>query len=105
MLKGKEYSNYLYLTGKLAILSVFVLAMVLLAPFFYGWINGMAHKDLCKFAKIKSVWSCGLIVREPGILGAYLQFRIGDQQAEPLPQEKPASTPSPAPQPTPAPSR
>lgn len=82
MTEEKKYcKNYQHIAAKFLIMSVFVLAMAILVPFFYGWINGMAHKNLCKFAKIKSVWSCGLIVREPGILGAYLQFGITDEQA------------------------
>lgn len=84
MAKEKEYyKNYPYLAGKLLIMSLFVLAMTLLVPFFYGWINGMAHKNVCKFLKIKSVWSCGLIVREPGIVAAYIQFSISDEEVKP----------------------
>ncbi|MBI3335710.1 MAG: hypothetical protein HY001_04390 [Candidatus Portnoybacteria bacterium] len=63
-----------FFAKKLVILGIFILVMVILVPFFYGWINGKAHEKLCEAVGIKSVWSCGLIIRDPSILQGYLQL-------------------------------
>lgn len=82
MPRPKENFPYNYFIGKLVILSVFILIMALAVPFFYGWLNGMAHKDICGFVGVKSVWSCGLIVRDPGVLWGYFQFSQADKGSQ-----------------------
>ncbi len=83
MPKPTIQKGYNYVIAKLSIFGVFMLAMVVLIPFFYGWINGKAHERICQAVGITSVWSCGLIVRDPAILQGYIQLSTPQSQLGP----------------------
>lgn len=74
MAKTADRQEYNVLITKLTILGIFFLAMVVLIPFFYGWINGKAHERICQAVGVTSTWSCGLIVRDLAILQGYIQL-------------------------------
>lgn len=93
MPKPTEQAGYEHFIKKLIILGIFILGMVVLVPFFYGWVNGKAHQQLCGAVGISSTWSCGLILRDPNILQGYLQLKAPASIETPGPQELPSSPP------------
>lgn len=93
MPKPAIQKDYNYLIVKLLITGVFILAMVVLIPFFYGWINGKAHERICQAVGITSGWSCGLIVRDPAIFQGYIQLSPPQLQTQPQEKIPPASLP------------